>query len=83
MDTKGYSTSMMISTLKKLDGVQTLNRGASETIAIPAHRMAQRVFGEGSLGRSKLLSAGPSMSVLASGYDPRMDTCVKALVRMI
>ena len=50
VDTKGYSTSMMISTLKKLDGVQTLNRGASGAIAIPAHRMAQRVFGEGVWG---------------------------------
>ena len=74
---------MMISTFKKLEGVQVLNRGTSQTVEIPAHRAAERVFGEGGPGRSKRLSAGPSMAVLDSGYDPRCDSCVKAFVRLL
>ena len=61
MDTKGYSTTMAISTFKKLDAKQSLHRGTSDLAAMPESRLAERVFGADGPGRSKGLSSGLSI----------------------
>ena len=82
MDTKGYTTTMALSTFRKVEAVQILRRGAGGDVQMPASRVSERVFGEGGPGRSKALSTGLHMSQLGSEYDPRADTCLAAFARL-
>ena len=83
VETKGYSTTLAISTMKKVDARQVLRRGCGEGGSMPESRVRQRVFGEGGPGRSKGLSTGLHISLLGGEYDPRCDSVVKAFVRII
>jgi len=56
VETKGYSTTMAISTFRKVEAAQVLQRGAAEGVHMPESRRRERVFGEGGPGRSKALS---------------------------
>ena len=76
--TIGYGTTQCISTLKKLLGAQMLRRGDG-VIALPDSRRKERLLG---VGRTKLTSR-VKMEVLKSDYNPRLDTCIKALVRLL
>ena len=78
--TKGYSTTMALSTLNNLLVTQKLRRGDGP-IQLPKSRRAERVFG--SRGRSKSLSVGIKLEKLGSDYSPREDTCVRAFVRLM
>lgn len=83
--TKGYSTTMAISTLKNLLSSQILRRG-SGLYATPATRRKERLFGVGGTGRSSLPASGVKQeqrALIASGYDPQKDTCIKAFVRLL
>ena len=77
--TKGYSTTMAISTLSSLLVSQTLRRG-NGIASIPDSRRKLRLFQS---GRTKLVSAGSSAAERAAEYDPRLDTCVKAFVALL
>ena len=83
VETKGYSTTIALSIFRKLNARAVLRRGTSETVAIPASRDAERVFGVSGPGRSKRLPTGPSVAQLRIGYDPRSDSCVSAFVRIM
>jgi hypothetical protein len=86
VDTKGCSTSMAKSTLTNLLGAAMLRRGDSVLAgvhSIPASRRAERLFGATGHGRTKSLTSGLKHEKLASDYDPRADTVVKAFVRMV
>ena len=77
--TKGYSTTLAISTLSKLLGNQYLRRGDG-IVATPASRRKERLFvGE----RLSLGSTGIKLENLGASYDPRLDTCIKAFVRLL
>ena len=77
--TKGYSTTMAISTLRSLLIQQYLRRGDG-LASIPNSRRKERLFQH---GRTKLESAGTSAADRAATYDPRSDSCVKAFVQML
>ena len=83
MDTKGYSTTLAISTFTKVEAKRVLRCGVAENASIPDSRVRERVFGADGPGRSKGLSTGLHLSMLGSMYDPRCDSCVKALVRLL
>lgn len=81
--TKGYSTSMAISTLRKLLAVRYLRRGDG-IIATPESRRKERLFGVSGTGRSTRSRTGIKLEKLhGSGYEPTNDTCVAAFVRLI
>jgi hypothetical protein len=74
------------STLNKLLGAAMLRRGDSVLAGvhtIPASRRTERLFGATGNGRTKSLAAGLTHERLASDYDQRADTVVKAFVRMV
>ena len=83
VETKGYSTTTILSSLKKCEARQQLRRGTASGESIPASRVAERVFGAGGPGRSKNLSTGIHIENLGSMYDPRMDSCLAAFARML
>ena len=80
VDTKGYSTTMAVSTLKHLLVTKYLRKGDG-IIATPASRRAERLFGASGTGRTKARRAGGKSVERLTGptYDPRADSCVKAL----
>jgi hypothetical protein len=83
--TKGYSTSMALSTLRKLIGNQYLNRGDG-IYANPMSRRRERLFGQWGTGRTKCESRLGSCEAkmgTCDGFDPREDTCLKAFVRLL
>ena len=83
VETKGYSTTTILSSLKKCEARQQLRRGTASGESIPASRVAERVFGVGGPGRSKLLSTGIHIENLGSMYDPRMESCLAAFARLL
>ena len=86
MSTKGYSTTMMLSTFRKVEARNVLRRGASDQLAIPDSRVAERVFGEGGPGRSKLFSGHLSYTKLPAELgvwvEPRLNSCLNAFARL-
>ena len=80
--TKGYSTTVALSTLKHLLVTQYLRRGDG-IVSTPESRRKERLFGEHGSGRTKLASAGVKCEVRGSNYDPKADTCLKAFVRLL
>ena len=76
--TSGYSSTMAISTLRKLLGARVLRRGDG-IIALPESRRKERLLA----GRTKLASKMVKMEVLMRDYDPRQDTGIKAFVRLL
>jgi len=81
--TKGYSTSMAVSTLKKLLAVRYLRRGDG-IIATPESRRKERLFGVSGTGRSTRRRTGVKLEKLhGSGYEAENDTCVAAFVRLL
>ena len=76
--TKGYSSSMALSTLRKLLSQNMLRRGDG-IIALPDSRRKVRLLA----GRTKLAAKLVKMEVLQSDYKPREDTCIKAFVRLL
>ena len=79
--TKGYSTSLSISTLRKLLSLQYLRRGDG-IIATPQSREKERLFGETGTGRLTLPSTGNKYEALLE-YSPQADTCIKAFVHLL
>lgn len=81
--TTGYSTSMALSTLKKLLGQRYLRRGDG-IIATPESRRKERLFGEHGTGRSSRLCTNVKLEKLrGSRYEPAEDTCLTAFVRLL
>ena len=80
--TKGYSTTMAVSTLKHLVVAQKLRRGdGPDGVIIPDARRAERLFGEA--GRTSYRSSGVKLEHLEDDYDAAQDTCIAALVRLL
>ena len=80
---KGYSTSMALSTLRKMLGKSYLRRGDG-IVSMPAARRNERLFGQSGSGRTKLQRAGScKLECLGAEYDPREDTCIRAFVRLL
>ena len=78
--TRGYSTTMALSTLKNMLSAQYLRRGDG-IFATPASRRAARLFGTGRLTRG---STGVKLEkLMGDGYEPALDTCVSAFVRLL
>ena len=79
--TKGYSTTMAVSTLKNVLASQYLRRGEG-IAALKDSRRKVRLF---DTGRSKLRSSGPSASksVDENKYDAFSDTCIRAFIRLL
>ena len=80
--TKGYTTTMSISTLKNMLVAQKLRRGDG-VISIAPSRRHERLFGASGSGRTKHASSGVKIEKLGADYDPKHDTCVKAFVRLL
>lgn len=80
--TRGYSTTMAISTLQKLLAAQVLRRGDG-AVTTPASRRKERLFGAAGCGRTSVTAAGVNFEKLGADYDPRNDTCMKAFVRLL
>ena len=66
-----------------VEATQILCRGASEVAVIAASRVAEHVFGADGPGRSKGLSTGLHISQLGGEYNPRLDSCISAFVRLL
>ena len=81
--TKGYSTTMALSTLRKLLGSQYLRRGDGIVSTVNTRR-AERLFGLKGSGHVKkgLVGAVKLEKLRGDGYNPADDTCVKAFVRL-
>ena len=79
--TAGYSTTYALSTMRALLGARTLRRGDG-CIAMPESRRNERLFGVTGSGRTKSRSMGIKLENLGKDYDPRLDTCIKAFVRL-
>ena len=77
--TIGYATTQCISTLRKLLGAKTLRRGDG-VIALPESRRKERLL---EVGRTSLASKYVKSEVLCRDYNPRLDTCIKAFVRLL
>ena len=73
VQTKGYDTSMCVSTLKHLLATNKLRRGDG-LYSTPPSRLKERLFGAHGTGRSTLKAAGASKAVRESEYEPRSDT---------
>lgn len=85
VQTKGYSTTMCVSTLKNLLVSQVLKRG-SGLYATPSARKKERLFGVNGSGRTSLPHSGIKLEArmkVEANYSPRLDTCLKAFVRLI
>ena len=81
--TTGYSTTMALSTLRKLLGTQYLRRGDG-ILTTTDSRHKERLFGAGGTGRLTLGSRGVKLEKLrGDGYDPREDTCIAAFIRLM
>ena len=80
--TKGYSTTMALSTFRKVEARQVLRRDVAEDVSMPLGRVHERVFGEGGPGRSKARSAGLCWSLVGQEYDYRCDSCLLAFARL-
>ena len=80
--TKGYNTTMAISTLNNMLVGQLLRRGDG-VISLPASRRHNRLFAAGGAGRTKVMSSGVKIEKLDASYDPLDDTCIKAFVRLL
>ena len=80
---KGYSTTMALSTLRKLLATQYLRRGDG-IITTPDARRKERLFGVSGTGRLTHGSRGVKLEKLrGNGYDPREDTCIAAFIRLL
>ena len=64
--------------LRKLLGASTLRKGDG-VIALPDSRRRERLL---QAGRTKLTSK-VKLETLRSDYNPRLDTCIKAFVRLL
>jgi len=84
--TKGYSTSMVLSTLKHLMVTNVLRRG-SGLYATPESRRKERLFGVSGKGRISLPSSGVKLEARVQAvnaeYLPSDDTCLSAFVRLL
>ena len=80
--TKGYSTTLSLSTLKHMLASKYLRQGDG-IISIPLSRRTERLFGKHGSGRTKFLSTGVKLEKLGADYNPREDTCVRAFVRLL
>lgn len=85
--TKGYSTTMALSTLKHMLVSNMLKRG-SGLYATPESRCKERLFGICGKGRVSLPSSGIKLearvqAVEMSEYLPTQDTCIKAFIRLL
>ena len=83
MQTKQYSTTMALSTLRKLLAGRALRRGYGlEGLRVKAieSRTTERLL---EVGRSTRLSTGIKLEKLGEDYNPRDDTCLRAFVRLV
>ena len=81
--TKGYSTTMALSTLRKLLATQYLRRGDG-ILTTPESRRKERLFGASGTGRLTCGSTGVKLEKLrGDGYNPRDDTCMAAFIRLL
>ena len=85
VETKKYSTTMAVSTLRNLLSDRALRTGYGiEDLRVRAieSRRRERVFGAGGPGRSKAPRAVKPEKV-GDEYDPRTDTAMRAFVRLL
>ena len=81
--TRGYGTTMALSTLRKLLTKRYLREGDG-LFSVPESRRRERLFGEKGSGRMTCVRAASAcMELLGCDYDPRKDTCIKAFVRLL
>ena len=80
--TRGYGNTMARSTLLNLLSTQYLRRGDG-IVAMPDSRRNERLFGAEGTGRSSLCRACTKLSLVNASYNPRLDTCLKAYIRLI
>ena len=85
--TKGYSSTMAVSTLRKLLAASKLQRGQG-LYQLPASRERERLFGATARGRLKAFGGVGREKALAHLGDegwipPEDDTCVAAFVRLL
>ena len=81
--TRGYSTTMVLSTMRKLLGLQYLRLGDG-LVATPMSRRKERLFGVYGSGRSSSMKVlGMCDAVDGVAINPRQDTCIRAFVRIL
>lgn len=84
--TKGYSSTMALSTLKHLLVSNVLKRGCG-LYELPETRRNERLFGVRGKGRITLPSSGVKLEARVQAcneqYMPREDTCLKAFIRLL
>lgn len=84
--TKGYSTSMVLSTLRHMMVSNVLHRG-NGLYATPDSRRSERLFGENGRGRMTLPSSGVKLEerlmAVDGAYKPSEDSRLKAFVRLL
>ena len=81
--TRGYGTTMALSTLRKLLAKRYLREGDG-LFSVPESRRRERLFGVTGSGRvSSSRAASACMELLGLDYDPRKDTCIKAFLRLL
>ena len=77
VNSRGYSTTMALSTLRHLLVAQKLRRGDGP-FALPDSRRRERLFG--SVGRTSSMRSSQVKQEQPNDYKPRKDTCIKAFV---
>ena len=81
--TRGVTTTSSISTLRKLTAKRYLTEGHG-LYSLPSSRRNDRLFGEHAVGRSSSSRvAHACMKLVVADYNPREDSCLKAMVRML
>ena len=80
--TKGYNTTQTLSVLNKLLAANMLRRGDG-LYSTPASRRKERLFGVTGAGRTSARRMGVKLERLGADYEPRLDTCLKAYVRLL
>jgi hypothetical protein len=76
VETTGYRSTMALSTMNKLLGVQYLRQGGG-IASVPQTRKKERLFGAHGTGRSSLAC----VKVENYGYKPKDDSCIGAFIR--
>ena len=77
--TKGYGSSMSLSTLKNMLATHQLRRGEGVSFT-PATRRKERVL---TCGRTKAVRSGVKLEHLGSDYVPSEDTVLDAIMRLL
>ena len=83
--TKGYSTTLALSTMNNILSTQLLRRDSTVVdFKYPTNRRNDRLFGVHGPGRSRVVGAGSKLEHVGRERDaPESDTCIRAFVRAL